>query len=496
MSSVVAESTQTQDVQIRRDGHRLSGGAELTVQLGGDFVVRRLKTVTEENAGYCTEHVSESLLVPPDCELRPNAGLLQAIPFIADPRTATCVSHTSLPFAALSRSTTLQESPSEGIRQFVHRNTHGIFRLAKSVDKAAVISQISGGFPNSRIVVIANKKKDLHKIVHGIGKLRKSTAKKDVVPCVTGSSPLEFFNEHDEPIDGFASDSTPFHNLITCTPLQLNDLEPASIDIVIVLNASEVVTSRVRTAICKNDARFRLFGIATAERQPGVYEDAHVSAAFGFSTIDILSNGRIIRPTFVEWIDNHQNRIVSDQPVSHQTIFHNERRNRLIGQIAKGWRRQGIGARKVAIVVDRIDHAIAMGRKLPDWPIVTKKGARFSDLPGSQRRRIARDRANPGRGEVQIVMSNALARANLDVDVIVAAAGGKEPLILASTLARHDRSDEPVLIVDFKDRFNHKTAKSADFRKLAYEKRDIFETGISPQEGRARRFVQKLWRQH
>ena len=105
MSSVATQANQPPNVQIRRDGHRLSGGAELTVQLGGDFVVRRLKTVTDENAGYCTEHVSESLLVPPDGELRPNVGLRQAIPFIVDPRTATCVSHTMLPYAALSRST-------------------------------------------------------------------------------------------------------------------------------------------------------------------------------------------------------------------------------------------------------------------------------------------------------------------------------------------------------------------------------------------------------
>ncbi len=493
------DDEQHQSLQIRRDGHRFVMTPEwVRANLSGQFYVRRLNTVAHETAGCRTEQVMESLLCPPNGERRPNVGLRDALCMQLGIRDGAAFPEIyDVPFSSPGApALSFDEERKRLFGQFFQNNIHGIIKLANLRHRAGVIAALNRRFPNARIVMLANHQSALRSVAKQIDKTRRARLDREKTQSVTGRTPLVFFNHAGNPVDGFEDDSQPFPRIIGCTPLQLNELEPSSIDFVILLDASEVVDRDMRTALCKNDAPFRLFAFEKAGTCHPPYLAAHISAAFGFCVLDLIAADQPKRFACVEWIDNRQNRINDSMANRYQIIIHNERRNRRISQIAKQRRNEAGENYNVSIVVDDIEHAFAIGQKLRDWPIITAENSVFPRLSGSKRRRISRDRARACHGQAQIIMTDAMTQANFSSDILIWAAGGNSPTIPLSWLAWGHGVSRYMLVIDFRDRFNAKADQASRKRKLALEKQDIVDVAHSGQEGRALRFIQEHWRRH
>lgn len=493
MLSEIHHHQRHNSVRLFRDGQRLALTDNDMMDIGGDFVVRHLRSAPDADHGYRIDKETESLLRPPDHEWRPNAGCIEALRFVATESMQNYEFASAVSFRAPNRNPNVEVPKYPAIGRFVEGNERGLMRTAAGVSQADVILAIEQQFPDSRIVVIGNNAEKLRACATKVNHAYRVRTVSNSMQCVTGTQPYCFFDAQGEASDGFDDDLLPFPNLVACTPLQLITLEPSTIDVAIVLDAEEVTIPNMRVALSKNDAPFRLFGLLKEDARISDYESAHISAAFGFAILDLSSNGRSMRPAMVKWISNRQHPVSGKSAVSYPTIIHNSRRNRHIKQSALGWNHEGRDLR-VCVLVDRIDHASALAEMMPDWRIVTNEQHRLDGLKGKHRNRLKRNRKRDTDGMRNIVMTDAAKQLPLHPDVIVWAGGGSADQIPASWLASRTDFDQPVLIIDFLDEFNRATREFSAKRRRAYADRDIFEYGVFPREGRVRRFVNKYWR--
>jgi hypothetical protein len=464
------------------------------LSLLGDLTVRRLETQEDSLHGYGIEKARYSLLRSQNGFWIPNAGCIPALRLRAHDRNIELRVVASPTIAQLPPPVSLTRVGYPDLARFVRENEQGLIRITASFDEAIVVSELTLAYPCQRIVVLGNNVQSLATVQ------RKLRTVDDGAQLASGRRPLQLDDEEELP------------RIICATFLEASEIDFATCDIVVMLEASHCIHQRVQQALEQVDARFRLFGITSAGREHSPYETGVMMSVFGPAMIDLMPYRRTRREVSVAWVKHQQPSIRQDREgpdFDYKCCWHNERRNRAIAKAAKAiaagtllgeqnsrdvdaWLNEQDGRpQSVTILVDRLDHAIAIGKKLSDWPIVIHKGVDLRGYPGSIRSRLKRDRETLIDGSHQIVLTDARFRGGCSDVVLWAGGGPYVDSIPDSWLTEASDSCRPLLIIDFVDAFNRQMRAWGVSRREGYGKRDIFEVGIERTQGRAQRFLRQ-----
>ena len=152
------------------------------------------------------------------------------------------------------------------------------------------------------------------------------------------------------------------------------------------------------------------------------------------------------------------------------------------------------GRLNVTVLVDRLDHAVALAEKLPTWPIIGPKNISLRGYP-ARVRRLFRPRSHPGnrrgdrddgggQGSRLCFRHRYLGRAGpvrcADSRFVV---GGAAALSL------------PPLLMSIFLMLSTRPGNGASAEEQEYEQKDFYRVGIDPVYGRIQRFLKsQKWR--
>ena len=485
-----------------RNGQHISIEDEQIQHLGGDLVVRKIVTEDEPQHGYDLKAEYKSLLSHPEGFPIPNAGCLAALTYKA--RECGCQ------LRGISLSPAIIELPAPqhlgeleypALASFTQQHHRGLIRIPKKMGEAQVIAELAVAYPRARILVLGSQVASLERICHKLKCLLPADVNATEVRLVHSRRRLRL------------DDDSPIARICFSTHLEAAELDLATCDLVVLADAYECIHVRAQQTLEERDAQFRLFGIMRANRSPSPYESDVISATFGFEILDLMSHGRVGRDVQVAWV-----RLGGQPSLAREASFdyrlqytHNHRRNSIVVQLARSladgravqrekardisrWgSNHGHGPHAVTILVDRLDHAIALGRKLDDWPIIAGKDCNLRGLSVSIRRRVARDPQQWLDGSHQIVLTDAAKTfPGYHSDIVLWAGGGVGGGAIPNCwlFSRNDPR-RPMLIVDFLDHSSQQAREWSRLRRKDYERRDIFRVGVSAAVGRVCQFLHK-----
>lgn len=302
-----------------------------------------------------------------------------------------------------------------------------------------------------------------------------------------------------------------------CTPAGLSHLpvRVAWLDMVIVLNALEL-TSKLGMECIGYACRARLFGLLESGEQPAPLERDFMTGLFGFHEIMIPSH-------------RHRERVVqvlrypicggSSLPsqldvltAKRQGLWHHALRNRKLARIASASREKDIDKiqqmfapqvnslfrshrRGVVILVENLEHALALSCRLRDWPILTGFEVCMDGLPRQQAQKV---RCVSPLGEADplfaIVTAAGIGALELSsVGVVVRADGGVGlPALPRRSLAEPVAvAASPLLLIDLNDRHHPLLRRWNRWRQVAYAERGRFAPGVDPVQGRVERLLSR-----
>jgi hypothetical protein len=266
------------------------------------------------------------------------------------------------------------------------------------------------------------------------------------------------------------------------------------------------------------DAGFRLFGFLPENRQLSPWERDWLIATFGLETITIPTHGyREVTPGVV-WVRFrwHDHRIQADDAlaVKQNLVWHHHTRNRWIAKLSKALVAgdmailiadfSGVAkalpddqSRRVVVLVDGVDHAIAIADRLPGWSIIT------GDIHGrhlaQQQRRILNQRRNLWNTGANMIVTAAGADSleisgNGTTVVIWASAGGHLPPLPPSWRVVPAGEARNLVVVDISDHGHRTLADWTRRREKAYERAEWLPPRTNPLVARIKRFLkQRPW---
>jgi hypothetical protein len=283
-------------------------------------------------------------------------------------------------------------------------------------------------------------------------------------------------------------------------------------DIVIALDALAAV-SKVATECLSRAARARLYGLLPMDRRPAPFERDLLTFLFGLHEISLPWPGHRERPVQVVRYPIKGGPKLPPQlgtvQLKRRGLWQNALRNRKVADLARAFaagRRDaldalfpGLGAllseapsRDVLVLVENVEHALALADRLPGWALFTGRHVHQDGLPAGLvgRLHVPLDTLqDPPRA---VVTAAALADQYLDhVDVLVRADGGLGPPPLdPGALVEPDQGPpRPLLLVDLDDRHHPALRRQSRLRREAYDERGWLAPGADPVEARAERFL-------
>lgn len=505
-----------------RDGQKLSIPNAVIDLFGGDLAVRKRITGTSRKHGYNVTTQGESLLrgeldFHDDIELGhapiANAGMIEVLEYLAAEqdrklRFRSVVTISTLPIPQLDPGMQWSALP-----LFVRDVPWGLISVSSSLADEVIVDLVKA-YPEQRIVVLGSVPA-LNRFDTKFGELIKKLCPNHARDYVKVDSD----NHH------HVRDDEEMPRLLMSTPLASAAYEIEKCDLVILLDAHHCMNTNMQWPLMQVDARFRLFGLVDPTRIPKPFEQARLHRMFGFRRLDLMDRGRVRRPTYFAWV--RQSGSISPKAIiEHPTLpgrrprktvdampayVFNHSRNATICDLAEKlqqgaplrsdrwrdvhrWRRDyGDGPLGVTILVDRLDHAAQLGRRLRDWPIVADRWSNLHGLPGNIRRRVRKGLENDATSNCQIVVVDQAHRLNdFTTDVVIWAAGGTSANVPDAWSYSATEPDRPMLIVDLLDAFDSTTESWSYWRRSGLEAQDVFRVGTSPHIGRIERFLRNL----
>lgn len=408
-----------------------------------------------QNRPWAREAVMPAGLEPVVQALLERSG----IDVVVEPRTVT-----DLPAPERSPGTSRILDPA--LLDFIRGRERGLIRVGPGVAPELLVAQVRWSFQDARIAVAAKRREDVRRF---------GRALKDLIPSTCWSLG-----------DDFPADPGP---LVVTTYMGLSDhgVDIHRRDILICLNARDALGRDAGFAIGYAD-RARLFGLAGLDEHLAPFDLDRLHSLFGFDSIEIPRHGHITRP-----VEVFTGRIVGTPPTGCTDVVGLKRRglwnypirNRRVARLAACSTGgsdfvaefPAIAARlrdrvpTVVVLVEGIEHAVALAGSLPGWPILAGAELDADALP----RPVARVldgrqwtvRAEPVRA---IATLDGIAQLDLDsVDLVIRADGGVGvPEALAGHLSIPHRVDRPLILVDFDDRHHPELRRRSRGRRRAY----------------------------
>lgn len=449
-----------------------------------DILGRMVATTTSPTHGYSVHRVERSLVHSPGGRWNANAGCLPLLQHVA--AKEGCELSLSVHEPGITR---LFEPPEPqnlqypSLAGFAMSCQRGLIRVSSGVSEAAMIAEFARAFPAARVVVLGSRVQQLEGTLSRLEKELADEVALNQVDLVHDGQPLK---------DGIDDEAVP--RITLATYLGAGGIDFATSDIVLLLDAADCIKDPAERALEQVDAQFRLFGMLRSGRTQAPAVRDRMMSVFGPALLDVMSGGRVRRNVAVDWINNRQdgNKLTPrDSAFNYKCYVHNSRRNRRIAQLARKYY-ESASEPTVTVLVEQLDHAIALGKVLKDWPIHSSNDVDTYGKPGRVRTRLKNDRKHsPGRR--QIVLADVARQfPGYETDIVITASSGPHVAALPeSWLYQLDWQPRPLRIVDFRDRFNPQTKRWSRNRQRAYERRDLFEMGLKPVEGRIRCFLQE-----
>jgi hypothetical protein len=480
-------------IRIDRDGHVLD------VEPRDTPLAARLITeshVAHEDLihGYRLESQIEPLLGGPR---RPNTGLEPVVEYLAvqagyrvehrrgtgRPRPLSAPDLARLPGS---------RAKDVGWLDFLRTRRSGIVRYRQGrVELAWLVGQAGCAFPDARIAVVVVSRAKRERV---FGQMRRYIP--GVVLVDNGPIPEEAGRIV---ISSF-------------TDLAHPDIEFEKFDLVIVPDAREALTRQGQLALATVDAKFRLFGLLPIDCKLSPSDEDWIAATFGLGELVIPKHGheqRAMMVAFAKIAGGPQLPVtLDDRTLARKGIWRSPVRNRRIARVAVALQKQdyrwlteqapevarglehGSGQR-IAVLVDTIEHALALAPALPEWPIITAADVYQHGLDRAQRRLLAERRPTWSTGRFGIVTAEALATLESGIlDVILWAGGGRHlPPIPESQLVGKTGQVTPLLVVDLNDRQHPALRRWTRWRREAYTAAGWYPVGMAPILAKVKRFL-------
>lgn len=495
---MTAAEVSRESIFLQQNGQYLFVSDELLERLGGELLGRCVHTVDDEQYGYRVVRDVVPLVRHPGRWRKPNAGLFSAIQWRAQQLGIRVHRLISPPISPLQPPIAHGSIRNPALLRFVHELPLGMIVLMPNTKPEHVIADLALGFPNTKIIVFGNRVRQLKRIAEQL--------RAEKIKAVSASCQESLFLPE-------VTDTNGLPQVIVTTPSEAGNLDLATSDIVVVMDAYKVGQDRMQLALSQMDARFRLFGISESDRHPAPSEIDAAFTVFGPERIELGTPEFSRRETHVSWVATpppSSSVTSTDIQFAKRCYWRHERRNRRICQLASALRAgrmidpvrfrdismvYGPGEfspPSVTILVDRPLHAAALSDRLPEWPVIINDAA-LEGLKGSFRNRVRRLRKQWSGGEFQIVLADSVGQFRGEVsDVILWTGGGTSiDAIPRAWQTSWRASERPLLIVDFLDAHNVDARRLAGQRRRAYWHRDIYPVGVSSAQGRLAMFLNR-----
>jgi len=299
---------------------------------------------------------------------------------------------------------------------------------------------------------------------------------------------------------------------IAVTTFGMLDHSPVNLawrDVVIVADALHAIGKEPQSWLRKA-VRARMYGLLYQDARPAPWEWDQIVSLFGFEQIVIPRHGFSLRPVQVVQVPIAGGAklapALSTFELKRQGVWQHDLRNRRIAKLAQAVAageadqlRQGfqidvanVPAGRVVVLVESVDHGLALARRLPGWPLLAGADVCQDGLSREQRGVIELGQvAKDGCWNGAIVTTTGLASVHLrGVAVIVNASGGKgvPPLSENELTEPNNSRSGPLWMIDFDDRYHPQLRRWSRWRQEAYAEREWYRPGVNPVRVRVEQF--------
>jgi hypothetical protein len=382
--------------------------------------------------------------------------------------------------------------------EHVARHDRGLIRYdAEQVDPAKLVAQVAKAWPELNLTAVVSRRDEAIRLAY---QLRAAN--------------VEAF--------AFTAQNQPWVEkrvaVATYAGLAYNPVHPAQQDIVLALDAAEATGVHARWCL-RHLERARLYALLPTHRRLSPYEADLVHALFGFQELLVPRHGHVERPVEVLWLGGQGRRLQAepdnDLELKRHGVWRQEHRNRQVARVARALAdgdpeqlkglfpslpdsRLPAGPRGVMVLVENVEHALALMPKLSDWSVVMSGLANLDGLHPDQRAQLEARRPAGAVSSVTrgIVTEAGLTNVQIDwssMKVLVRADAGAGSLALPSaalTLPAVDpRARTPLLVVDLADRHHPDLRHRGVRRRRAYWESGWAAPGEDPAHLRILRFL-------
>ena len=368
--------------------------------------------------------------------------------------------------------------PDPAVIQFVGSNEQGlIWYNLNRVDLAWVIRQLVQSWPEHRFLIIALTRGEAQELCYALG---------------GRANGVKLY------LDSTLSDRNT--RIAITLPSRMGSAPLDAADIIIFLNAM-TTTHKGAEWVLHGVNKQRVYGFLPRDEAPSKYEWARLTAVFGFDSVMAPAHGithckvRVVRVS----IDGGPRppAQASTLDLKRQGIWAHPLRNRWIARLARrlsagqhGHERSLVQAglddkpQRVLVVVEGLDHALALTSTLKNWPILAEADANTDGIDAHNKRQIVSPDAFLGGDTAHAICTmSALPHIKMENwDVLIrcdAGIGGLE-LDLNYILEMLPKSACSLVVVDFADRHHPELRRRSRSRLDAYIRAEWEIVGMDP----------------
>jgi hypothetical protein len=382
--------------------------------------------------------------------------------------------------------------------EHVARHDRGLVRYdADQVDPAKLVAQVARAWPEMNLTAVVSRRDEAIRLAYQL-----RAANVDAFAFTARTQPW---------VEKRVA-------ITTYSGMAYNPVEPEWQHVVLALDAAEA-TAKHPAWCLQHCLRARLYGLLPTHRRPSPYEEDLVRCLFGFHEHLVPRHGYVHRPVEVLWVHGKGRPLRSDPAndleLKRHGVWRNKGRNRQVARVARALAegdqeqlkallpslphaRLPAGPRDVMVLVENVEHDLALMHKLPGWPVVTSMLADLDGLHPDQRAQLEARRPAGAVSSVTrgIVTEAGLTNVQIDwtkVDVVVRADAGTGTLPLPAAAlivpAIAPRARTPLLVIDLEDRHHPDLRRRAVRRRRAYQDSAWAPPGLDPAHLRIARFI-------
>ena len=360
-------------------------------------------------------------------------------------------------------------TPDDALLEFVRRHERGLIRYDPAhIQVERLIAQVAEAYPTTRILVVASHQND---VIFLDKRLRER-----------GLQVGRAFYGHESPGTCRVAVTT-----LSCVGTGLADA--ANRDMVFYLSPAEAFGETGILGL-GHWASPDYLGSCPKGCNCPIPSTNLVTAVFGEESVSIPKHGRMARPVQVALVPSRWRvhyRGEDALAARRRLVWHHPVRNRRIAEIAQALARgdydkldrrsPGLGraARQredgsIGILVESVEHALALRRHLPGWRVLAGEGAITEGLSPSDVGRVATLSAVRRLATYNAIVTAAAMPEAACFDIIIRADAGVDlPALGGPHLLGHPNVEEDeLLLVDFDDRHHPLARKWTRSRKAAY----------------------------